>query len=121
MQDNKLYEMVVLFRPELEADMSKISKVVEELIAENGGSIDDMAEWGRRELAYKIAGETHALYRLYRLSLPSSAPAKIDATLNITDGVIRHLITKVDTKVEKYLAEQAERKVNQTKAEGSAE
>ena len=71
----------------------------------NGDIITDK-DWGRKELAYKIAGETHAIYHQYELSLPADAPAKIDAVLNITDGVIRHLIVKIDEKVEKVLAEE---------------
>ena len=45
-------------------------------------------------------------YHQYELSLPADAPAKIDGVLNITDDVIRHLIVKIDEKVEKVLAEE---------------
>lgn len=107
------YELVVLFRPEFEAKLDEPSKTVADLIASNGGEITSQDDWGRKELAYKIAGETHAIYRVYQLDLPAEAPAKIDQVLNITDSVIRHLITKVDPKVEAALAaekkERAER------------
>ena len=93
------YEMVVLFRPELEAKMDAPLKVVADLVKQNGGDIIT-------ELAYKIAGETHAVYRVYELSLPAEAPAKIDNVLNITEGVIRHLIVKIDDKIEAALAEE---------------
>ena len=98
------YEMVVLFRPELEAKMDAPLKVIADLVKQNGGDIED--DWGRKELAYKIAGETHAVYRVYELSLPAEAPAKIDSVLNITEGVIRHLIVKIDDKIEAALAEE---------------
>lgn len=100
------YEMVVLFRPEFEAKMDEPLKTVADLVKDNGGEIVSEDDWGRKELAYKIAGETHAVYRVYQLDLPADAPAKIDAVLNITDAVIRHLIVKVDAKVEKVLAEE---------------
>lgn len=100
------YEMVVLFRPEFEAKMDVPLKTVADLIADNGGEIVSEDDWGRKELAYKIAGETHAIYRVYQLDLPADAPAKIDNVLNITDATIRHLITKVDEKVEKVIAEE---------------
>lgn len=100
------YEMMVLFRPELEADMTVPLKTIADLVKQNGGDIISENDWGRRELAYKIAGETHAIYRVYELSLPADAPTKIDGVLNITDSVIRHLITKIDDKVERVLAEE---------------
>lgn len=100
------YEMVVLFRPELEAKMDASLKVVADLVKQNAGDIITEDDWGRKELAYKIAGETHAVYRVYELSLPAEAPAKIDSVLNITEGVIRHLIVKIDDKIEAALAEE---------------
>ena len=100
------YEMIVLFRPELESKMDAPLKTIADLVKDNGGDIISDKDWGRRELAYKIAGETHAVYRIYELSLPATAPAKIDSVLNITDGVIRHLIVKIDEKVESVLAEE---------------
>ncbi|MCL1876531.1 30S ribosomal protein S6 [Candidatus Saccharibacteria bacterium] len=111
------YELVVMFRPELEAKMDAPLAVVAKLIADNGGKITAEDDWGRRELAYKIAGETHAIYRVYTLELPSSAPAKVDGVLNITDGVIRHLLTRVDPKVKAVLAEEAERRAARKEAE----
>lgn len=100
------YEMIVLFRPELESKMDAPLKTIADLVKDNGGDIVSDKDWGRRELAYKIAGETHAVYRIYELRLPATAPAKIDSVLNITDGVIRHLIVKIDEKVESVLAEE---------------
>lgn len=98
------YEMVVLIRPEFEAKIDKPLKTIADIIENNGGRIINQETWGRRELAYKIANDTHAVYNIYRLELPATAPAKIDATLNITDSVIRHLITKVDEKIEAVIA-----------------
>lgn len=100
------YEMVVLFRPELESKMDASLKTIADLVKQSGGDIITDQDWGRKELAYKIAGETHAIYHQYELSLPADAPAKIDGVLNITDDVIRHLIVKIDEKVEKVLAEE---------------
>lgn len=100
------YEMVVLFRPELEGKMDAPLKVIADLVKQNDGDIITENDWGRKELAYKIAGETHAVYRVYELSLPAEAPAKIDSVLNITEGVIRHLIVKIDDKIEAALAEE---------------
>lgn len=117
------YEMVVLFRPELEAQMDKPLQTIANLVKDNGGKIVSEDDWGRKSLAYKIAGQTHAVYRVYQLELPSTAPAKIDSTLNITDDVLRHLITKVDSKIEAWLAEnkKAREEAKATRESASAE
>lgn len=100
------YELVVLFRPELEAKLEPALKTVAKLVKDSGGEITAEEDWGRKELAYKIAGETHALYRVYTLQLPTDAPAKISGVLNITDEVLRYLLTKVDAKAVAALAEE---------------
>lgn len=105
------YELVVLYRPGLEAKIEAPLKKVANIITTNGGKIVSEDDWGRRELAYSIAGETHALYRVYTLELPAEAPANISSVLNITDEVIRYLLSKVDVKAEAALAEEKSRKV----------
>lgn len=108
------YELVVLYRPELESKIEAPLKKVANIITTNGGKIVSEDDWGRRELAYSIAGETHAVYRVYTLELPSEAPAAISSILNITDEVVRYLLSKVDAKAQAVLAEEKTRKVVST-------
>ena len=108
------YELVVLYRPELESKIEAPLKKVANIITTNGGKIVSEDDWGRRELAYSIAGETHAVYRVYTLELPSEAPAAISSVLNITDEVVRYLLSKVDAKAQAVLAEEKTRKVAST-------
>jgi small subunit ribosomal protein S6 len=106
--------LVVLYRPELESKIEAPLKKVANIITTNGGKIVSEDDWGRRELAYSIAGETHAVYRVYTLELPSEAPAAISSVLNITDEVVRYLLSKVDAKAQAVLAEEKTRKVAST-------
>ena len=108
------YELVVLYRPELESKIEAPLKKVANIITTNGGKIVSEDDWGRRELAYSIAGETHAVYRVYTLELPAEAPAAISSVLNITDEVVRYLLSKVDAKAQAVLAEEKTRKVAST-------
>lgn len=117
----KRYELVVLFRAELEAKLDDSLKKVADLITANGGEIVSEDNWGRKELAYKIAGETHAIYRVYQLDLPAAAPAKIEANLNINNDVIRHLLTKVDAKAEAAIKDDKERRAAREAAKAERE
>lgn len=92
------YEVAILFHPDLEADLDKPSKKVEKIIKDNGGKITKTDNWGKKKLAYQIEKQDYAVYVFYLADLPGEAVAKIEATLNITDEVIRYLVTKLDHK-----------------------
>jgi small subunit ribosomal protein S6 len=92
------YELSVLYHPDLEIDLEKATAKVEKLIASVDGKITNTDSWGKRKMAYKIKKQEHAIYVFYTLELPASGVKKINDTLNITDEVLRFLITKPDLK-----------------------
>lgn len=93
------YEIAILYHPDLEIDLEKASKRVEKIFTDNGGKITKTDNWGKRKLAYPISKNEHAVYVFYTVNIPSGSVQKIETTLNITDEVIRFLITKPDLKV----------------------
>lgn len=92
------YELAVLYHPDLEVDLSKAEEKVSKIVADNGGKITATDNWGKRKLAYKIKGNEHALYVFYTVEMPGTGVAKLESLLNITDEVIRFLVTKPDLK-----------------------
>ena len=92
------YEVAVLYHPDLEIDLDKASKRVEKIFADNGGKIVNTDNWGKRKLAYPIKKNEHAVYVFYTVEMPGEGVAKVESTLNITDEVIRFLITRPDLK-----------------------
>jgi small subunit ribosomal protein S6 len=92
------YELAVLFHPDLEIDLEKATSQIEKLVKEAGGTITETDNWGKRKMAYKIAGHEHAVYVFYTLELPAAGVKQLNNVLNITDEVIRFLITKPDLK-----------------------
>ncbi|HCM51673.1 TPA: 30S ribosomal protein S6 [Candidatus Saccharibacteria bacterium] len=93
-----LYEIAVLYDPGLEIDLDKASGKIEKIITEAGGKIANTDNWGKRKLAYPIKKNEFAIYVFYTVEAPAEAVAHIEQTLNITDEVIRFLITKPDLK-----------------------
>ena len=92
------YEVAVLYHPDLEIDLEKASTRVEKIFTDNGGKIVNTDNWGKRKLAYPIKKNEHALYVFYTVELPAANVQKVESTLNITDEVIRFLITRPDLK-----------------------
>jgi len=92
------YEIAVLYHPDLEVDLTKAEERVTKIFTDNGGKVTATDNWGKRKLAYKIKGNEHAVYVFYTVEMPGEGVAKVESTLNITDEVIRFLITKPDLK-----------------------
>lgn len=90
------YEIAVLYHPDLEVDLTKAEERVTKIVSDNGGKIVSNDNWGKRKLAYDIKGNEHAIYVFYAVELPPQGVMKVESTLNITDEVIRFLITKPD-------------------------
>jgi len=79
-------------------DLSKAEEKVTKLITSNGGKIVATDNWGKRKLAYAINKQEHAIYVFYTVEMPGEGVKKVESILNITDEVIRYLITKPDLK-----------------------
>jgi small subunit ribosomal protein S6 len=92
------YEIAVLFDPGLEIDLTKATNKVEKIFKDNSGKITNTDNWGKRKLAYPIKKQDHAIYVFYTLELPAENVRKIESAFNITDEIIRFLITKPDLK-----------------------
>jgi small subunit ribosomal protein S6 len=92
------YEIAILFDPDLEIDIEKSTQKVEKIFLDNGGKIVKVDNWGKRKLAYPIKKHEAALYSIYTLQFPPQSVIKVEKTLNITDEVIRFLITRPDLK-----------------------
>jgi small subunit ribosomal protein S6 len=92
------YEIAVLYHPDLEVDLSKAEDRVTKIFADNGGKVTATDNWGKRKLAYPIKRNEHAIYVFYTVDFEPAAIQKLESTLNITDEVIRFLITKPDLK-----------------------
>lgn len=49
--------------------------------------------WGKRKLAYPIHDELEGYYVIYSFTSQPDFPAEFDRRLNITDGILRSLVT----------------------------
>ena len=116
------YEVAVVYHPDLEIDLDKATSRVEKIFTDNGGKITNVdSNWGKRKLAYPINRLDYGIYMFYTVEFPGEAVRKVEGLLNITDEVIRFLITKPDlrkiAKAEELRAEKIKR-AEQRKAVG---
>ena len=119
------YEIAVLYHPDLEIDLEKASSKIEKIITDNGGKIAKTDNWGRRKLAYPIKKQEFAVYVFYTIEMPAENLQKVEQTFNITDEIIRFLITKPDlraiAKADVLRAEKAKKAAERSEAEDGEE
>ena len=91
------YELVVILNPEIGDDAvpNSIQKV-EQGITSRGGEITDSNHWGRRRLAYPIKRHMEGNYVVSQVKLDPTTVPELEATLRISEDVIRHLIIRAD-------------------------
>ena len=90
------YELAILYDPDLEIDLEKATSRVEKILTDNGAKITNADNWGKRKLAYPIKKHDMAIYVIYTVDMPGTNVQKLESILNITDEVIRFLVTRPD-------------------------
>ena len=64
----------------------------------NNAEIVDVADWGKRRLAYAINDETEGYYTVVTFKTASDFPAELDRLFNIDENVMRAMTIKLDVK-----------------------
>ena len=84
--------MIVISLSKGEEAAQAIWAKFKDMIAKNA-ELGEVDEWGKRKLAYPINYETDAYYVVAGYTSAPEFPAELDRVLNITDGVLRSMIT----------------------------
>lgn len=88
------YELMYIINPNLSEE--ETAAVVEKFkaLVEQNGTLEEMEEMGKRELAYEINYISEGYYVLVKFTSGPDFPAELDRVLGITDGILRSLITR---------------------------
>ncbi|MBL8139441.1 MAG: 30S ribosomal protein S6 [Acidobacteria bacterium] len=96
MNDRK-YELVYVMKPEAtEAEVAEMQAQVEAIIARLGGALEKTDVWGRRKLAYDIGNHKEGFYVLHVIAGSGELMKEIDRRLRNTEGLLRHLVVRID-------------------------
>ena len=92
------YELMMVLLPNMEDEgiedlLGRVNKYVDE----NGGSVERQEKWGSlRKLAFPINDYTEGNYILSNLRLEPESIEQLEATLEVSENVLRHLVIRVD-------------------------
>ncbi|MHB8960688.1 MAG: 30S ribosomal protein S6 [Candidatus Limnocylindrales bacterium] len=90
------YELMLVLRPD--APDERASAVIDRTtryVVASGGQIIKVAPWGRRRLAYPIERYREGSYHIVVFESPAEAIAELERSLQITEDVLRSLVTRV--------------------------
>ena len=91
------YELMLVIRPDVPED--RVQAVLDRstrTITGAAGLIIKVSPWGRRRLAYPIGAYREGSYYIVVFEAPSEAVLELERGLNITEEVMRHLVTRVE-------------------------
>ena len=89
------YEVLYIVRADLDDDkVQDAVKRVNTLIERSGGHADKTNQWGKRKLAYEVKHQKEGAYVLQDFQLDPDRVPELEASLKITEEVLRHLIVR---------------------------
>lgn len=91
----KAYELLFFVDPaSTEEARAGVMKRVDVAITGEGGTVDNVEDWGRRKLAYEIDHLSEGDYTLIDFHADPTQIAELDRILRINDAVKRHMIVR---------------------------
>ncbi len=91
------YELVMILDPELEDEQASAAvERTKQYVTSHGGEVSDVNSWGKRRLSYPIKNRTEGNYVVTRLRMEPSQTAELEATLRLSEEVLRHLLVKTE-------------------------
>ncbi len=91
------YEMMVVLKPLLPDDLRKsIHKEFMEMMEQDNGEVLDVDVWGKRYLAYKIAGHNEGYYIVYDFKSSPKNINEMKRLLQLRQEILRFMIVEVE-------------------------
>lgn len=95
----KNYELMTIFKPNLDADeVDKIIDKISAIIKDFGGEVVSLDKSGRKKLAYEIQNFRDGFFATTVLSLPADKIAEFKRQLRLNDNILRTMFMEVSAK-----------------------
>jgi len=107
------YELIYITPPDTTDEaLAALQQQVQTVVDRFSGTIASTENWGRRRLAYEIAGHREGIYVLHVIDGPAALNSELDRRLRVLDVVIRHMVVRVDEELGAAQRSQARRKAD---------
>jgi small subunit ribosomal protein S6 len=88
------YEVVVMVHPDQSEQVPAMVERYKGMVEADGGKVHRLEDWGRRQLAYTIAGLHKAHYVLLNVECSDKALKELENAFRFNDAVIRKLVVR---------------------------
>ena len=98
-EDKRLneYEMVFIVSPEVaEESLETTINGISQYITGKGGVVSNVEQWGKKRLAYPIKHFLEGSYILIRFNMGPVWGKELEANLQISEDILRHLLLKIE-------------------------
>jgi small subunit ribosomal protein S6 len=98
----RTYELMMITRGSL--DETAVTNTVDrfaKLIAEQGGNVQRVDHWGKRQFAYEIQHMTEGYYTVIDLEISAEGLRELERQLRLADDVVRHKVVRPAPRVKK--------------------
>ena len=94
------YELGFILNPEVSEDeIRSLLDRIEQIVANYGGQIFKVNQWGRRRLAYPIERHRDGYYIFIDMTLTPKTVTEIERTLRVSETVFRYMMKRRDPKI----------------------
>ena len=94
------YELMIISHGSL--DETAVTANVERfttLVADQGGTVERVDHWGKRQFAYEIQHMNEGYYTVIDLQISSEGLAELERQLRLADEVVRHKVVRPGPRV----------------------
>jgi small subunit ribosomal protein S6 len=89
------YELVYIISPEVsDEELPQVIEKMSQSVNTAGGSVVEVAQWGRKRMAYPIRRFAEGNYVFNRIELEPVKVKEIETNLRLSDEVLRHLMVR---------------------------
>jgi small subunit ribosomal protein S6 len=98
----RAYELMIITNGSL--DEAAVTTVIERftnLITSQGGTVDRVDHWGKRQFAYEIQHMNEGYYTVIDLTVSSDGLNEVERQLRLTDEIVRHKVVRPGPRVKR--------------------
>lgn len=93
----KKYEVIFIVKPTVDEEaLEAVVSKFDNLVKNNGGTVDKIDRWGKKRLAYELNDFNEGFYVLIYFTAEAQVVFELDRVMKIQDEIIRHMIIKED-------------------------
>lgn len=90
------YEIMFIVKPAEEEATNAVITKFENLINNNGGSVEKIDRWGKKRLAYEVKDFIEGYYVLVYFTGEPKTVFELERVMKITDEILKHMVIKQD-------------------------